>query len=354
MWSAFRSRSWASPWTGPGVWVAFRSACVRTSRAARAETPWRSRERNSRESRTLRPLQEVAELPQFETVRDGGGSPWPTGGSSLVARSKVTRVPSGSTRTIRACGLTIAVPRRYSVRRLAAAHVAGLERELDAGPVGSVPQENVLGSDPGQILLGVEEELEDVGCVLLLDLRDDLRGLGGRQVGVEDRGADPDPLLAAGLSVGVEPGTVEESGKDVRDLPSQDAGAVVLDRDPASRSSPSFEISTRSSGRMDASSQPSRLLSAASLTVVSSDALRVVEPQDLTVPLEELRDGDLALLRRELLGDCGRRHHRARGSVPLYKWRVRIERCVSSGGVLRAGWRMRAAPVGTAASGRSP
>ena len=162
-------------------------------------------------------------------------------------------------------------------RRLASPDVSRLQLELDARAVRAVPQDDVLRVDPRLVLLGVEEDLEEVRGVLFLDLRGDPRWPRGGQVRVEDRGGDPDTLLPSGLPMGVEPGAVEQLPEDVRDLPPKDPRPVVGDRDPVPVSF-CFEISTEISGRIEASSAASNPLSTASFTVVRRARWRLSNP----------------------------------------------------------------------------
>ena len=183
------------------------------------------------EAAALRGLEEVAELAELEAVRVRKGL--------LRDRGELRARPFE--RHPRAVGLDqhdarVRVddrgPAQVLVGRLAAAHVARLDDELDLGAVRRVPERDVLGDHPRLVLLGVDDELQDVRGLLLLHLRGDPRRAGRREVGVEDGGGDPDPLLAAGLPVRMKARAVEEPGEDVRDLATEDPGPRVGHRDP--------------------------------------------------------------------------------------------------------------------------
>ena len=72
---------------------------------------------------------------------------------------------------------------------------------------------------------------------------------------------------------------------------------------------------TQISGRMPASSQASRALSTASLTVVKQGLPGVVETQQVAVLGKELADGDVALAGGHRLGGGPAARPRGRGAV---------------------------------------
>ena len=135
-----------------------------------------------------------------------------------------------------------------------------------------------------------------MGRLLLLDLGRDVRRPRGREVGVEHGGRDADPLLSPGLTVGVESGAIEQPREDVRDLLAEDPGPVVGDRNPQ----PVVPLLGDLDGYLG---ENARLFGRVDRIVHSlfhggeERPLGVVESQDLAISLEELGDGDLALLR---------------------------------------------------------
>ena len=100
----------------------------------------------------------------------------------------------------------------------------------------------------------------------------------------------------------MEPGAVQEAAEDVRDLLLHDPGPVVL-RDDEELVLPrllNLDADVREDARVLASVEGVL----AELLDDRQEGLRGgVVPEDLFVPLEELRDGNLPLLLRELLGD---------------------------------------------------
>ncbi len=202
-------------------------------------------------------------------------------------------------------------------RRLPTPLVLGLEDELDARAALAVPEEQVVRDDLREVLLGVDKELEDVGGLLLLDLGDHAGGTGAREPGVEDGRRDPDPLLATGLAVRVKSRPVEEPSEDVRDLTPKDPGAVVRDRDRQSVGAGFRDLD------QDLGEDPGLLAGVERIVDPLLDgreecSQRVVEAEDLAIPLEELGDRDLALLRCELLGEgAGPGHGVPTGGPPV-------------------------------------
>src|SRR5207253_8489159 len=103
-------------------------------------------------------------------------------------------------------------------------------RHLGAGrrlPVGLLLLENER-----LVLLGVDLDLEEVGRRPRARARDDLDGLAGGELPVHAGRRDADALLAAAHAQPVKLRSVEELREDRRNLLSDDAGAVVGDRDP--------------------------------------------------------------------------------------------------------------------------
>ena len=123
-----------------------------------------------------------------------------------------------------------------------AALEAGFDGDRDFGAVrrfvaGVVEPgiESFVGDDFGAVFLGVHLELEAMGGLVAGGSAGDADGLAGRQQAVHTRGGDADALLAAAHAEAVEFAAVEEPAKDVGDLGLDDAGPVVADGDAEAR-----------------------------------------------------------------------------------------------------------------------
>src|SRR5581483_3085816 len=197
---------------------------------------------------------------------------------------------------------------------LRAALVLARHGDLDAramllgGPV-LVAEHRVLLEDVGAVAARVQLEVREDDRLLLADLGVDDRGLAGGELPVHHGGGDADALLAAALADGVEARAVEQAAEDVADLLLDDAGAVVLDdhhallrlADLRRRAlAADLDVEVGKDLRLLAGVQGvvHRLLDAG-----DERADAAVEAEDVLVALEELRDADLLLLLRKLLGD---------------------------------------------------
>jgi hypothetical protein len=181
------------------------------------------------------------------------------------------------------------------VDRLLAAHVAAGHRDLEPRAGVLVPVDDLLVDDLGLVLLGVEPEVDLVGGVVGSHACADGGGLAGGELAVHDDGADADALLAAALPDAVELRSVEQPAEHLGDLALDDAGAVVLDDEGVLVVVALVDLDA------DVGQHVALLAGVEGVVDALLDARdegsgRVVEPEDVLVPLEELRDGDVSLL----------------------------------------------------------
>ncbi len=174
----------------------------------------------------------------------------------------------------------------------------------------------VVAHDVGLVALGVDAKLDlERGAALARLARDEHR-LARRELAVEARRADADPLLAARLLEPVELRPVEELGEDLRDLRLDDPRPVVLDDDAEARrrgGRHGGDVVLRAGRRRLADldqqiGQDAGLLAGVEGVVDGflhrreQGLGRVVEAEQVAVLGEELADRDLPLARRHRLG----------------------------------------------------
>ena len=190
----------------------------------------------------------------------------------------------------------------------------GDDLQLDPRAVLLVPDVQLLvARDDRVVLARVDLDVEVVGRPPLRDARGDPDRLAGGELAVHRGGADPDPLLSATLLEPVELGAVQELPEDLGDLGLHDPRPVVLHHDDeaplALRRLPLPLHVQREVADLDRDLGEDPGLLAGVERVVDrlldgrEEGLGgVVEAEQVPVLGEELGDGDLALLRRHLLG----------------------------------------------------
>ncbi len=197
------------------------------------------------------------------------------------------------------------------------------ELHLDAGAVVALPLDGLVFDDVGLVAFRVEPDAHAKRGAPLAGLRSDDDGLARRELGIETRCADPDPLLPAALTEPVKLRPVEELREDLGDLRLHDPGAVVLDDHAEARfgdhllrlplgwcSTPATELDDLDEQlRQDAGFFASIERVVDGLFHRGEQGFgRVVKPEQMAVLGEELRDGDVTLLgahRLRGLSTCG-------------------------------------------------
>jgi hypothetical protein len=211
--------------------------------------------------------------------------------------------------------------------------VPGLEGDRHHRPVVCVPVHDFVADDLRVVLLRVDQDLEAVGGLPDAGSGDDPDRLAGREHPVHPGGADADALLPAALPEAVEFRAVEKLPEDLRDLRLHHARTVVLDRDReplrlvrvAAAVPVAVPVAVRALGREDLDPdvrEDSGLLAGVEAVVDGflhgreQRLRRIVESEQVAVLREELRNGDLALLRAHLLGGQAAASLPAAGALP--------------------------------------